>query len=353
MAVAGLTRLRKHQFGRQEAIGTKVAATKQYNFKGVPSVNRNWTDPDIDAGNLAPVASPYLVAPDLTAPLTNAALRYNELPLLMTTFFGGDIDPTGSGTAKTWDFTIAGTAASEPDPCTYEFGDDVTDDWYQLGDGVAETVEISWPEGLGALSMSTTWRFGSFASSGSTDNAASPSVPTTLTQDLNEAIVYLKDGKIEIGSSVSGLAQVSDALHSFTLRLGGPLDIKRWANGTGTFDVQAYSRTMLDIQLECTFAKTEDIVGTGSESDAWMSNSAVNRIVRVTFTSGELAQTSGAIPYSWVFSMPMCYYTRTEGEVGGNTVVVLTGHAFYLPTDFAGVFKTTIVDTMTAAVRGA
>jgi len=50
--------------------------------------------------------------------------------------------------------------------------------------------------------------------------------------------------------------------------------------------------------------------------------------------------------------MPMRYYTRAEGEIGGNTTVVLTGHAFYNPnepgsgTNAVPVFESTIVNTL-------
>jgi hypothetical protein len=79
--VQGFVRLRKHQFGRQSAFGTKVAAKRAYPFKGVPDNNLNWTDPDIDAGSLVVVAAPHREAPDLTAPLTDPSLRYNNLAL--------------------------------------------------------------------------------------------------------------------------------------------------------------------------------------------------------------------------------------------------------------------------------
>ncbi len=47
----------------------------------------------------------------------------------------------------------------------------------------------------------------------------------------------------------------------------------------------------------------------------------------------------------------MRIYTRTEGEVGQNSTVVLTGHAFYDPiADTA--FKSTVVTTLTEAELG-
>jgi hypothetical protein len=352
MAIAGFVRSRAHQFGRQASLGTKVAAARRYPFKGVPSNNLNWTDPDVDEGSIDPVSAPYRQAPDLTASLTDPSVRYNNLPLMLCATFGGDVDSTGT-TAQTWVYAPASDGTDEPDVFTYEFGDDVTDDWFQLGDGIIETLEITGPDGLGALTASQTWRFGSIASSGSTDSPASPSVPTgSLAVPTDDIVVYLKDGQIAIASDPGDLStsQVSDALHTFTLRITKTVDQKRFANGAQSFDITAYGVGARSIELECTFAKTSDIVGTSSESDAWMSDQAVNRFVQISFESLANAATGPDVPYSWVFAMPMRYYTRTEGEIGGNTTVVLTGHAFLDPdgsdTDFGGVFTSTLVNTL-------
>ena len=353
--IAGFVRLRKHQFGRQAVFGTKVAATRAYPFSGVPSNELNWTDPEIDAGSRDVVAPPYRAAPDLTAPLTDPVLAYNNIPILMCGFFGGGETPVPTGTAQTWTHEPASLTVDEPDVFTYEFGDDVLTDWFQLGDGLLESVEISGPEGLGPLTTSMTWRFGSIASSGSTDSPDSPTVPTgSLNVSTTDKIVYLKDGAIYISSTEAGLAtdKISDALHSFTLRLTQEVDQKRWANGAQTFDFDAYGPGARTIELECSWAKTADIVGIGSESDSWMSDSAVNRYVRLYFESTELAEDGPVTPYSWDISMPMRYYTRTEGEIGGNTIVVLTGHAFYDPDDFDGVFKSVAVTTLDEAGLG-
>jgi hypothetical protein len=50
--------------------------------------------------------------------------------------------------------------------------------------------------------------------------------------------------------------------------------------------------------------------------------------------------------------MPMRYYTRTEGESGQNSTIILTGHAFYDPDDLDGVFESVIVNTLTEAELG-
>ena len=347
MPIAGFVRLRKHQFGRQAIFGTKVAATRAYPFSGTPSVELNWTDADIDVGSRDVVAPPQRSVPELTASLSDPSLAYNNLPIMMCAFFGGAESPATVGAAETWTHEPASLTVDEPDVFTYEFGDDVLTDWYQLGDGILESVEFTGPDGLGPLSASMSWRFASVASSGSTDSPDVPAVPTGgLNVSTTDKIVYLKDGEIRIASTYAGLAagKVSDALHSMVLRLSQEVDVKRFANGAQTFDADAYGPGKRSIELECTFAKTSDIVGVGSESDAWMSDDSVNRYVQLVFTSTAMAD--GATPYSWTVTMPMRYYTRTEGEIGGNTTVVLTGHAFYDPVEMTGVFSSVAVTTV-------
>jgi len=353
MPVQGLVRLRRHLFGRQQTFGVMVDATRAYPYKGTPEVELNWTDPDVDMGSIDMVAAPHREAPALTASLTDPQLAYNSLPQLLSAFFGGGVEPTGGGTAQTWAFSPASATVDPLDLHTYQFGDDVLTDWYQLGDGILDSVEFAGPDGLGPVTTTMAWRFGSVQSTGSTDSPVVGVVPTAgLTVAGNEALVYLKDMSIFIADSTAGLAagQISDALHNFTLRLSAETDEKRWANGSQVFDVDAYARTSRSIELECTFAKTDDTVGTGSESDDWMSDQAVDRYVRLTFTSTAFAE--GVTPYSWTVDMPMRYYTRTEGEVGGNTVIVLTAHAWYDADDLDGIFETTVVNTLTAADLG-
>lgn len=348
--IQGFTRARKHQFGRQTDFGTKVAAKRAYPFRGIPAPNLNWTDQDVDAGSIDTVASPFRGIPDLQAQLTIPALAYNDLPLLLSGSLGGGVTPTGGGAAKTWAYDPASEAPLDDfDPMTYEFGDDVTSDWYQFGDSIIEKLEITGPEGLGALTVSAQWRLGSIASTGSTDSPVTGTVPTPgLNVDTDAAIVYLKDGAIYLSDSPYDLDanQISDALHNFVLRIPQPADQKRFANGTQSFDVSAYGRQARIIEMECTFAKTDDTVGTGSESDAWLSDLPVNRYLKMAFESTVDAQTS--TPYSWQFTLPIRYYTRTEGNQGGNTVITLLGRAFFDPDEFGGVFKSTVVNTLTS-----
>jgi len=324
----------------------------------VPSVDLQWTDPDVDAGSIDPTVAPIRQGDEATGDITDNGLEYNTIPALMAGFFGGDVEPTASGTgglAKTWTHDPSSTTPEDPDPFTWEFGDDVTNDWYQFGDSVVESFEVVFPEQLAAATATATWRFGSVALESSTDQPVTGTVPTVgLSVDTTGAKIYAKDTAIYIASSVAGLGagQVSDALYTATLRFGGDFDLKRWMNGAQNFDINEIVRASRSIEVEMTFAKTSDIVGTGSESDAWMSDDAVNRYLRLITTSTTLIPGT-AVPYKWTQTMPIRYYTRTEGEIGGNTTVVLTGHAFYDPVDFTGVYTSAVVCDMTNADLGA
>ena len=352
MPVQGFTRLRKHQFGRQSAWDNAEPATRAYPLSGVPSVNLNWTDPEGDFGSLYPIAPPYRTAPDITASLTAPVVNYNDLPLMLAGVFGNDESPTGSGTAKTWEWTPAALTADDFDLFTYEFGDDVTTDWFQLTEGIITQLTFNGPDNLGPVTSSMEWLFAQAASTGSTDSPVSGTVPTPgLAVDANAVPVYLKDGSLFIDSTAGtiGNTQISDALHSFQMTITATVGQKRFVNGSQTFELQAYGREGMAVELQLTFAKTADTVGTGSESDAWMSDTAVNRFVRLTFESTAVAETGTPdIPYSWNIDLPMRYYTREEGEIGGNTTVVLTGRAFLETETLDFPIETTVVNTLAA-----
>ena len=64
------------------------------------------------------------------------------------------------------------------------------------------------------------------------------------------------------------------------------------------------------------------------------------------------SEAEGGTPYSFAFEGPMRYYTRTEDEEGGNTVVTLMGRFFFDPDQFGGVFRAEVVNTLTEAELG-
>ena len=354
MAVAGLVRLRKHQLARQDTFGTVVAATRAYPFTGVPSVDLEWTDSEVDTGSIVTTIAPTRGPGTFEASLEAPQLNYNDLPLMLEGVFGGNVNPTG-GVIETWVHNPSAVAPLEDASLfTYEFFDDTSaDEADQLGDGIIDSLEITGPEGLGALTASMSWRFGSARNKSSTDSPVVGTVPTPgLDVATSDTIVYLKDMGLYIASSAATLAanQVMNALHTFSLTITQENDDKRFANATQSFDVSDRSRTGYAIELAMTLAKTDDTIGTGSESDAWFSDDAVDRYVRLDFISTDII--SGATPYSWRVDMPMRYYTREHAESNGNAVLVFTGHAFYDPGTFDGFFKSTLVNGLHASQLG-
>jgi hypothetical protein len=166
MPVAGQVRLRAHQFGRQAAVGTPVAAHRRYPFSGTPDVDLQWTDPEGDSGSLDPVPPPTRGAGTFTAGLTASTVYYNDLPLMLSGIFGQGVTPS----RWTWTYTPTSLTPGAFDYFTYQFGDDVTTDYFQLFDGNLTQLVINSPEtGGGAVSASMTWRFGQARSTGSTD----------------------------------------------------------------------------------------------------------------------------------------------------------------------------------------
>ena len=113
-------------------------------------------------------------------------------------------------------------------------------------------------------------------------------------------------------------------------------------DGSQTFDLNGFGVTGYNIVVQCQFAKTADTVGTGSEADAWFSDTAVDRFVR--FKSTSTIEAESAIPYSMLLDLPLRYYTRSDGEIGGNTTVTLEGHAFVESATLDGAFAATVVE---------
>jgi hypothetical protein len=144
--------------------------------------------------------------------------------------------------------------------------------------------------------------------------------------------------------------RIKDALHAFSFKGTKTLDRKEFANGDHSFDVDAWGTASRTFELEATWAKTSDIIGTGSESDAWMSSTPVDRYAGITAeTDPAKVFADTGVPYLWDAGLPMRYYTRTEGDMGGNATVVLTGHGFSDLTRAIGPFQSEVVCTLPTA----
>lgn len=357
MPILGKSRLRRHLFGRQSAIGTAVPAVRAYPFSGTPTPNLNLQEPEGDFGSLYPVVPRFKGAPDLNFTLNDTNLSYNDLPLMFAGFFGNAETAAGGGDAKTWEWTPDGLGSEDFDVFSYEFGDDADgtgsnpNDWEQYVDGIITSLTFDSPDqGGGVLTAALGLKFADIRYAGSTDIAPGFTIPSiTDRPDTQPTRVYLKDCTVYLDSDGSdiGTTQLSGAVHKFNLELTQEVDEKRYADGTQSFAVEQYGRGATRINLAVTYAKTADTVGVGSESDAWSADDPVARYFRFAFESTSIAETPST-PYSWEFSLPARYFQREHGEIGNNSVVILTAEAFL--DDVLGFpFSTTVVNTLPTA----
>jgi hypothetical protein len=332
--LGGFVRFREHQWGYQGSnstlISTPVAAVRSMPLSGTPDVNRNATFSEADQGSVDPIAAPYFGALDITESLTGV-LDYDSLPWYISAAIKSGTTPTGGGTAKTWTQQADSLTRPIAGYVTEEFGDDVTVDWYQFFGGIAESLEIS-GEGNDALTVDLGMRFAGFKSTGSTSYPVSGTVPTTgLTVAADPPRVFLADGELYINDAFGsiGTTKISDALTAFTWSVNNTIDQKYAANGSNTrfqpFDLPIASR---EVTLRLQFHKTSATVGTGSESDDWMSSTPIKRHVELRFTRPSPFIT-GSTPYSWVLRLPLYYTTREEVDSNGNTNIALTGTVVY------------------------
>lgn len=332
--LGGFTRFREHQWGYQgsnsSVIFTPAAAVRSMPLSGTPDVNRNATFSEDDQGSVDPITAPFYGALDITESLTGR-VDYDSLPWYISAGVKSGTTPTGGGSAKTWTQQADSLTRPIAGYITEEFGDDVTRDWYQFLGGVAESLEIS-GEGNDALTVDLGMRFAGFKSTGSTSYPVTGTVPTAgLTVASDPPRVFLADGELFLNDTAAaiGTTKISDALTAFTFSVNNTIDQKFAANGSNTrfqpFDLPISGR---EITLRLQFHKTADTVGTGSESDDWMSSTPVKRFVELRFTRPAPFIT-GTTPYSWSLRVPLYYTTREEVDANGNTNIALTGRVVY------------------------
>jgi hypothetical protein len=345
--IIGFARNRSHQFGLQVALNTPVAATRRIAYRGIPEINLNWTDQeDVDTGSIDPVLPPYRVGADITLPLT-ATLDYHHIPMLMAAGVEGGVTPTGS-TDRTWVHTTTSLAATTLDFFTDEFADDATlndstiEDGMQLYGGVAESLEFAFDESLGPWEVSSTFRF-SGINAHTTPTAA-------LTVGSNLPLVFGADTALYIDDSAGAIGGtlITDSLHSATITIDNTVDIKRFAQGSNTrFQVDGYGLSARAITATFRFAKTSQIVAAlDSETVDWLNADPVNRFVRLLTQSVSEADTG--VPYSWTQEFSGTWRTRSDGEIGGNSVVELSLTGRYDAT-LGYAYKSIVVNTLATA----
>jgi hypothetical protein len=334
MAIAGLVRLRTNQIGKQSALLTAVPATRRVPWRDVVDYDPTRTEPDVDVGSLDPIIVPYSGFPAITWDPTGL-LMYNDLPSRLAAGLMGGVTPTGGGTAKTWTYQIASLTADPFDYFTVESGDDTSaSDGIQAYGGVAESLEETMDEGLGPWSFSDSWRFA--GANLATDRTAGLSVdqsPTFVMGDETDITMDTTAGSI-------GITPLTDALHAATIRVTNNLDLKRFANGSnGRRKLSGYGRGARAIDLILTFAKTTETMAEAATLD---DEPVPSRFFQVRTISPTLAQAS--TPYSYNRRGAFRLFTREDGEIGGNTTIILTYRAYYDST-LTYAYRASVVNT--------
>ena len=334
MPIQGLVRLRTNQIGKQSALLTAVAATRRVPWRDVVDYDPTRTDPDVDVGSLDPVIVPYSGFPNITWDPTGL-LFYNDLPSRLSAGLMGGITPTGASTAKTWAYQVASLTADSFDYFTVESGDDTSaSDGIQAYGGVANTLEETMEEGLGPWSFSDSWVFaGANLATDRTGGLLVDASPTIVMGDETDITMDSTAGSI-------GVTPLTDALHAATITVNNNLDLKRFANGSnGRRKLSGYGRGARTIDLVLTFAKTTETMAEAATLD---DEPVPSRFFQVRTVSTVLAQ--AATPYSYTRRGAFRLFTREDGEIGGNTTIILTYRAYYDST-LTYAYRASVVNT--------
>lgn len=316
--IAGFTRFRQWAFSAaQSAHGTAATPSGTYPYRGTPTINPNWNDLDnVDDGSIDVTLQPYRTQLDTTATLAGP-LDYNSIPLLLNAGVRGAVSPTGGGAAKTWTHTALSLTATTLDEFSAQWGDDFGSDDLRFRDGVIESIEITFPEDLGPAQVSTSWYFGS-VDAGVT-KVASLILPSNL------PLVFGADTALYIDSTAGGIGgtQISNALHSGSIKITNTIDKKRFMNGSNSrFAVAGYGLAERTVEANFTFAKTSAIAGsTSSELVNWLNSTAVARFLQLKSTSTQII--TGSTPYSWTQNFSGEWRSKGDGEIGGNSTITL------------------------------
>lgn len=323
--------------GKQSAIGTPVAATRVFPYRGNLNINLNWTDPDVDVGSIDPVLAPFRKGSEITESLTGP-LQYNDIPTMLGAGLIGGVAAAGVTAAKTWTFTSVSATATTLDSFTDEWSDDVTADGSQAFGGSVERIQWGFGADMGEWQVTNDWRF---------VNVNRPVAPTVgLSASSNSGVyVFGTDTSFWINDTAGaiGTTQIVDAVHGFQQTITNTFDQKRYANGSnavGRFGITGFGLSSRAINTEITFAKTTESI---AEVAKWFNASAQDRFLEIRNISPTII--TGSTPYSFNIRTAGRWYTRTDGEEGGNTTIVLGCNSFYDATGLTYAYRGEVVNT--------
>lgn len=339
MPIAGFTRLRKSQIGKQTVVGTAVTTTRALPWRGIVAVNPNRTDADVDTGTLDPGIIPYPMAKEVTwnpaAPVT-----FDDLPYRLSAALKGGVTPSGAG-PYTWTYAAASTSADAFEYFTVETGDDTAaSDGIRGTGGVVNSFSEEMPEDLGPWTFSDEWYFA--------DATLAQDFSASLTVDETPAFVFGADTEIAVDTAAGslGITKWTDAIHAASLNINNNLDQKRFANGANSsnsrFRLSGYGRGAREIELVLTVAKTAQTMAEAATLD---DDPVPQRFIQIMTTSTETA--AGATKYSYKREGCFTLRSREEGEIGGNATIVLTYRAMYNSTLGYG-FRAVVVNNLSA-----
>ncbi len=330
MPIAGFTRFRRHQVGKQSSFASNTTASRRLPYRGALVVDPARTDPDVDVGSLDPVLAPFL-GPQTVTGTWEGKLAYDDAPYLWAGLVKGGVTPTG-GTAKTWTFQAASLTADDFEYFTDEWGDDVSADYIIAGSGVLESLEVGFGEDLSAFDVNASTVYArAQIGSGPTGGLVVDDTPQWVYGAHTE--VYLDSVYTSIGTT-----KVVDAVHGATLRVTNNLDQKRFANGSNTaFQLAGYGRGAREIELELVLAKTTATIAEAATLD---DSPVPERFIELRTTSPEVIDSSN---YSHSIRLPARLISRSDGEIGGNTTLTLTYRGYY-DSDLAYALRVVVVN---------
>lgn len=321
--MAGQTRFRKLQVGKQSVIGTAVAATRVLPYRGLITLNPNRELPDVDVGSLDPILSPLEGALEVTLSGATGPLAFDDLSIRLSAGIKGGVSPTGptGTTAYTWTFQAASLTADPFDYWSVQTGDDTSDasgGGINGFGGVIDSFSQEMSESLAPWQVSDDWVFASATFGNRTGS---------LSIDNSPIWVYGADTEFFLNSTAGtiGTTKVASAVRGASIAVANNLDQKRFADGSNTrFQLAAYGRGEREITFTVTVEKT---AATIAEAITLDDTPVPNRYWEVRTTSPSLAGT--AIPYSAKFFMPARLISVSEGEIGGNANFTFTYRGFY------------------------
>lgn len=334
--IAGLTRYRFHQVGKQTVLLTPVAATRALPYRGPIVINPNRTQPDVDEGSLDPIEAPFSGAKEVTSNWTGKQ-AYNDLPYILSPAGKSGVTGVGGGAAKTWTYTYASLTADDFEYLTDQWGDDTNaTDGIQAYGGVINDYTLGFGTDLSAYDISANLYYA--------DANMATAKTAALTVDANPTWVYGADSEVFVDTTAGGIGVTkwTDTVHSATWSWNSNLDRKRFANGSGSrFKLAGYGRGLRTIELALQVAKTSAAITEAATLD---DDPVPSRYIEVRTTSNAII--TGSTPYSWSRRMPARLVSRADGEIGGNTTMTLTYRAFY-DTTLLYACKDVVVNSLT------